>query len=436
MKKIIFSIILTLIVICSNASNNLTTHLIDKTGQSICGSYTYELVSLTIYSNVVGVQCRITAIKDISSITFYNGSGRISFGNTVLPLTRINQSEKKETEGFYGYYSEWCDAKKLRKGESRNYTLWFGFQSKPKQTTIPHGVSIITIDGIVTTSKTAAFKSPQRTLWNQETLSIKNIPVKETNFHNEQQIKNHIDLADDRICGIYKGDDYTLACTKKGSYYELVCVEAFHYPNYYNWTMGNLKADLYPSSTPDKYDAIWYMANREEEIITIIFDGSSMLAKMKHGDVKYKMIYPTPLSTLLNEPITLLKNDEYKSAIASLSNLIHKGNRYATYDVYMLRAYAYTSMELYKSAIEDYTKALQLKPGDTDAYYARGLLKLQIEDVTGIDDLKKSGDIGRAILLEYDLLDFDPNQSTSKPQKSTQKKQIPTLKKQSIPQLK
>ena len=86
-------------------------------------------------------------------------------------------------------------------------------------------------------------------------------------------------------------------------------------------------------------------------------------------------------------------------------------------------------MEFYKSAIEDYTKALECNPEDEDIYYARGMLKLQIQDVTGIDDLKRSGEFGRALLIEYDLLDYD----TSKP---IQKEQAPPLKKQSIPQLK
>ena len=99
------------------------------------------------------------------------------------------------------------------------------------------------------------------------------------------------------------------------------------------------------------------------------------------------------------------------------------------YYVYMLRAYTYTMMNFYKSAIEDYTKALEYKPEDEDAYYARGMLKLQLQDVTGIDDLKQSGEWGRAILREADLLDYD----TSKP---LLKEQVPTLEKQSIPQLK
>ena len=99
------------------------------------------------------------------------------------------------------------------------------------------------------------------------------------------------------------------------------------------------------------------------------------------------------------------------------------------YSAYMLRAYAYRAMELYKTAIADYTSALDCKPGDEDAYYERGLLKLHLEDITGIDDLKRSGEFGRALLIEYDLLDYD----TSKP---IQKEQAPPLKKQSIPQLK
>lgn len=95
----------------------------------------------------------------------------------------------------------------------------------------------------------------------------------------------------------------------------------------------------------------------------------------------------------------------------------------------MLRAYAYRAMELYKSAIADYTSALSCKPDDEDAYYERGLLKLHVEDITGIDDLKKSGEFGRALLLEYDLMNYDTS-------KEIKKEQAPPLKKQSIPQLK
>ena len=144
-------------------------------------------------------------------------------------------------------------------------------------------------------------------------------------------------------------------------------------------------------------------------------------------------MYPTdaPTHEQLSDVIELLESENYQVAIKSLSNIIDSKstNKEVRYYAYMLRAYAYRAMGLYKSAVADYTGALTCKPNDEDAYYERGQLKLYLEDVTGIDDLKKSGEFGRALLREYDLMDYDTS-------KAIKQEQAPPLKKQSIPQLK
>ncbi len=257
----------------------------------------------------------------------------------------------------------------------------------------------------------------------------------------ESAIKEHLDVNNDGICGIYEEvgskTRTKYACVKHNGKHSLIFLSDNLGRNW--WRTGDIKADLQETATKGFFQATWFMSDKSKnENVYVAFDGTSMTASFNAGtsnvsESKHIKMYPTeaPAYEKINEAVEELKNENYQSAIKMLSNIISSeatDNEHRYY-AYMLRAYAYRAMELYKSAIEDYTNALKHRPGDEDAYYERGQLKLYLGDVTGIDDLKRSGEFGRALLLEYDLLDYD----TSKP---IQKEQAPPLKKQSIPQLK
>ena len=213
------------------------------------------------------------------------------------------------------------------------------------------------------------------------------------------------------------------------------------------WKTGDIKAELRPSEHEGLFTANWYMSDKSVNKEVIVgFDKNIMSAIFSPGKSNeesnyYKRVYPTelPIKAQLNEVIPLLENENFQEAVKSLSRIIDRINRTSqskqaykneAYSAYMLRAYAYIALELYKSALLDYDNALICKPGDENAYYQRGRLKLELNDINGaIDDMKRGGEMGRAILREYGLLNNN-SQRTNGNTPPLKKQQIPELKKQ------
>lgn len=92
-----------------------------------------------------------------------------------------------------------------------------------------------------------------------------------------------------------------------------------------------------------------------------------------------------------------MKSGNYMQAANYYSQAIDKG--YKNYDIYMKRANAYFNACFYNNTVLDATSALsyQQKP---EAYLLRGKAKLNKEDLSGFDDLKKGGPEGEAIWRE------------------------------------
>lgn len=105
-----------------------------------------------------------------------------------------------------------------------------------------------------------------------------------------------------------------------------------------------------------------------------------------------------------------MRDGSYYQAALEYSKAIDKG--YKNYDIYIKRAKAYFASEFYNNAIDDCTKALFYK-STTDAYLLRGKAKLLKSDVSGIDDLKKGGSEGLALIREMELDKVTTPNSTS-----------------------
>lgn len=94
----------------------------------------------------------------------------------------------------------------------------------------------------------------------------------------------------------------------------------------------------------------------------------------------------------------LYKKEEYWEAAMEFSKAIDLG--YLNFTTYFKRASAFYSIKFYKNAIDDFTEALSYKE-DEEAYLYRGLAKLNINILSGFDDLKKGGPKGNALAKEY-----------------------------------
>ena len=420
MKKLFF-ILAVMFVTMSNAQ---VTHL--NTQFKICGKCKVRPIKVEIQEHYTIVKYEIIALEKIKWLNvgaMTKTGGHISFSNgQKLPILG-QYSYDTNTWRIHPGESSWWGWDNLSPGEKVHETLCF-------KGTIPPGViSINDIGGLGVNTDGDGYRP---LFYN---LKINNPRKYYTSYASEDEIKKNILENNDGICGIYEivgnQSKSKVACVNNQGQHLLVFISDNNENSW--WRIGDVRAYLIPTASKGMFKASWIdkYKNKNEDAYAA-FDGASLKVKILSGSDKgehtYIKMYPTeaPMNTKLEEAVSLLEDEDFQGAIKMLSEII---NNKKSYDAYMLRAYAFTSLEFYKSAIEDYTKALECKPGDEDAYYARGMIKLQIQDVTGIDDLKMSGEFGRALLREYDLLDYDTN-------KTIKKEQAPPLKKQSIPQLK
>ena len=95
-----------------------------------------------------------------------------------------------------------------------------------------------------------------------------------------------------------------------------------------------------------------------------------------------------------------MRDGNYYQAASEYSKAIDRG--YKNYDIYFKRANAYFASKFYNNAIDDCTKAISYK-STTDVYLLRGKAKLLKSDASGIDDLKKGGSEGLALIREMEL---------------------------------
>lgn len=84
--------------------------------------------------------------------------------------------------------------------------------------------------------------------------------------------------------------------------------------------------------------------------------------------------------------------------------------RYTNFDVLFARGFAYAMQEHYKTAIEDFTKALSqygiTSENRESAYYLRGLCRANIGDEECVNDMRKAGQDGKIWLRENNLENY------------------------------
>ena len=113
----------------------------------------------------------------------------------------------------------------------------------------------------------------------------------------------------------------------------------------------------------------------------------------------------------------------WSDAIREYTNAISQG--YQNVDIFLRRAYAYMMMNYNNNAIEDANRVLSYESNNENAYFVRGVSKLQINDDSGVADLRKAGEAGIAFLREFGLLDYYPDQNNSS-NSNTRRQQTPS----------
>lgn len=115
--------------------------------------------------------------------------------------------------------------------------------------------------------------------------------------------------------------------------------------------------------------------------------------------VERKSVY-SKVSSFITAGDSRMRDGNYYQAASEYSKAIDRG--YKNYDIYFKRANAYFASKFYNNAIDDCTKAISYK-STTDVYLLRGKAKLLKSDASGIDDLKKGGSEGLALIREMEL---------------------------------
>jgi predicted hydrocarbon binding protein len=102
--------------------------------------------------------------------------------------------------------------------------------------------------------------------------------------------------------------------------------------------------------------------------------------------------------------------------------------KYVNYDVLFARGFAYAMREQYRSAIDDFTKALSQTGITNDnresAYYLRGLCKANLGDDDCVNDMRKAGQDGKVWLKENNLENYVVGSSSTNTQSNNQSSSV------------
>lgn len=105
-----------------------------------------------------------------------------------------------------------------------------------------------------------------------------------------------------------------------------------------------------------------------------------------------------------------MDKNRFSAAASEMTTAINKGLK--CYETYLMRGLAYYYQDYYKTAIEDFTSAINCTASNKEsAYYYRGMSKLELGDDYGVNDLRNGGQEGMVFLRENNLLNYTPGQS-------------------------
>ena len=111
----------------------------------------------------------------------------------------------------------------------------------------------------------------------------------------------------------------------------------------------------------------------------------------------------------IEEGYSKLQKEEWYNATREFSYVINTLN-YVDFDVLYARGYAYAMQGNYKTAIDDFTKAIAqygISSEQKEAtYFLRGLCKASLGDDDCVNDMRKAGQDGKVWLRENDLENY------------------------------
>lgn len=111
----------------------------------------------------------------------------------------------------------------------------------------------------------------------------------------------------------------------------------------------------------------------------------------------------TDYKTLLDDGIFDIRNGRFEDAVQKINQSIELKRDWEI--SYFYRAVAYQALGEFNNALLDYTKAIQLNPRMTDAYYNRAYINLTRKDIQNPDLQKTVEDLNKALELDPKFID-------------------------------
>ncbi len=111
----------------------------------------------------------------------------------------------------------------------------------------------------------------------------------------------------------------------------------------------------------------------------------------------------TDYKSLLDDGIFDIRNGKFEDAVQKINQSIELKRDWEI--SYFYRAVAYQTLGEFNDALLDYTKAIQLNPRMTDAYYNRAYINLTRKDIQNPDLQKTVEDLNKALELDPKFID-------------------------------
>lgn len=105
----------------------------------------------------------------------------------------------------------------------------------------------------------------------------------------------------------------------------------------------------------------------------------------------------------LDEGIFYIQNGKFEEGIGKINQSLELKRDWEI--PFFYRAVAYQALKKFDDAMLDYTKALQLNPRMTDAYYNRAYINLTRKDIDNADLEKTAQDLEKALELDPKFID-------------------------------
>lgn len=111
----------------------------------------------------------------------------------------------------------------------------------------------------------------------------------------------------------------------------------------------------------------------------------------------------TDYKTFLDDGIFDIRNGKFQEAIHKINQSLELKRDWGI--PYFYRAVASQALQKFDDAMLDYTKAIQLNPRMTDAYYNRAYINLTRKDIQNPDLQKTAEDLEKALELDPNFID-------------------------------